>query len=170
MPAKLMWGTGLLVPTFIAAAVMAFVNDLDAVMAILVAVAALSILGNQRMLRHIEEAMSRRLLVRSSDKQGLAPSSSDLLAILVPIGDSANGPGWAVTAALLVLGIGILQYVKPTPPGLLMFFFGYHPHKVTIEAGEVRLWLTGKDQLSPGDVVTAAEPTQKLWVGRIADV
>lgn len=166
-----MWGMGLLVPTFVAAAVMAHVNELSAVGLILAGVAALSVWGNRRMLGHIEDAMSRRLSVKSSEKQGLASSAADLLFFLVPMGDLfGDGFGWAVMFAFLTIALGILQYVKPTPPWLLMFFFGYHPHKVTIEAGEVGLWLTGKDHLSPGDAVTAAEPTQKLWIGRISDV
>lgn len=171
LSAKLMWGMGLLVPTFVAAAFMAHLNDLVAVTVALATVAALSVWGNRRMLRDIEEVMSRRLAVKSSEKQGLASSAADLLAFLVPVGDLfGDGFGWAAMFVVLVVGLGILQYVKPTPPWLLMFIFGYRPHKVTIEAGEVGLWLTGKDQLSPGDAVIAAEPTQKLWIGRITDV
>lgn len=171
LPAKLVWGAGLLVPTFLAAAVMAGVKDADAVAVVLYVIAGLSVLANWSLMRGIERVMSRRLLIRSSETQALAPNASGLLGLLVPVGDLFNdGVGWAVMFGVLVLLLGVLQHVKPAPPGLLMFAFGYRPHTADIEAGAAELWLGGKAQLSPGDVVYAAEPTQRLWIGRIADV
>ena len=171
LPAKLIWGTGLLVPTLVVGAVMAGLKDFDLLAVILYLTAALGIWANWSMLRAIEGVMSRRLAVKSSETQPLARSASGLLGLLIPAGDLFDdGFGWAVMLGVLVVLLGILQYVKPAPPGLLMFFFGYRPHTVAIEAGTVELWLKGKARLSPGDDVHAAEPTQRLWIGTIADV
>jgi hypothetical protein len=166
-----MWGMGLLVPTFLAAAIVAVAKDLWVVALVLAAVAFLSVLGNWRMLRDIEEVMGRRLVIKSSEKQGLASEARGLLGLLVPTGDLFNDDlGWAVMFVVLLVLLGIIQYVKPAPPGLILFVFRYRPHKATVEAGTIDLWLQGKDQLSPGDAVFAAEPEQRLWIGRIVDV
>lgn len=171
VPAKLMWGLGRLVPTWLAGAVMAWLNDLKIVGAVLLLVAVASAWGNRRMLQDIEDVMSRRLAIESSETQGIASSPVELLAFLVPIGDLFGpGFGWAVTLGTLVAAAAVLQLVKPEPPALLMFTFGYRPHTVTLAAGDVTLWLTGKRLLSPGDAVIAAEPSQRLWIGRIDDV
>jgi hypothetical protein len=166
-----MWGMGALIPTFVMAAGVAWVKHLTLVAAITAAVAALSGFGNWRMLRDIEGVMSRRLAIKSGEKQSLASGASALIGLLVPAGDLFKDDyGWAILFGVLVVASGVLQSVKATPPGLLYLFLGYRPHKATIEAGTVELWLSGKSQLSPGDVVLAAEPEQKLWIGKIADV
>lgn len=170
-PAKLMWGMGALIPTFVAASAVAWSKDLKVVAAIMGLLAVLSGFGNWRMLRDIEEVMSRRLWIKTGEKQSLASGASALVGLLVPAGELFKGDyGWAILFGILVLAAGVLQSVKATPPGLVYFFLGYRPHKATIQAGTVELWLSGKRQLSPGDVVLAAEPEQKLWIGRIADV
>lgn len=162
---------GSLIPTFAMAAGVAWVKRLTLVAVITAVVAVVSGFGNWRMLRDIEEVMSRRLSIKSAEKQSLASGASALIGLLVPAGDLFKDDyGWAILFGVLVVASGVLQSVKATPPGLLYFFLGYRPHKATIEAGTVELWLSGKNQLSPGDVVFAAEPEQKLWMGRIADV
>lgn len=169
--AKLMWGMGALIPTFLAAAAVAWTKDLKVVAVIMGVLAVLSWFGNWRMLRDIEEVMSRRLSIENGEKQSLASGASALIGLLVPAGDLFKDDyGWAILFGVLVLAAGVLQSVKATPPGLLYFFLGYRPHKATIRAGTIELWLSGKRQLSPGDVVLAAEPEQKLWIGRIANV
>lgn len=166
-----MWGLGLLVPTVVAAAIVAGAKDLWLVALVLAVVAGLSVFGNWRMLRDIEGVMARRLEIKSSEKRGLASDAKGLLGLLVPVGDFFNDDlGWAVMFVVLLALLGILQYVKPSPPGLIFFFLRYRPHNATIEAGSIDLWLQGKHRLSPGDVVLAAEPEQKLWIGRVADV
>lgn len=166
-----MWGMGALIPTFVAATGVAWVKDLPLVAAITGLVAWLSAFGNWRMLRDIEEVMSRRLWIKSGEKQPLASGASALIGLLVPAGDLfKDDVGWAILFGVLVLGLGVLQYVKAAPPGLVLLCLGYRPHNATIEAGTVDLWLKGKAQLSPGDVVLATEPEQKLWIGRIDDV
>lgn len=171
LPAKLMWGMGALIPTFVAAAGVAWSKDLALVAAIAAVLAVLSGFGNWRMLRDIEEVMSRRLAIKSGEKQSLATGASALLGFLVPVGDVvAEDYGSAVLFGVLVVASAVIQVNKATPPGLLYFFLRYRPHKATMDAGAVELWLKGKRQLSPGDLVLAAEPEQKLWIGRIKDV
>lgn len=171
LPAKLMWVMGLLVPTFVTAAIVAGVEEMWLVASVLGAIAVISIFGNWRMLRYIEEVMVRRLAIKSSEKKGLASDAKGLLGFLVPAGNVFNDDlGWAVMFVVLLVLLGIIQYVKPVPPGLILFVLGYRPHKATIAAGPIDLWLKGKDRLGPGEVVHAAEAEQKLWIGRIGDV
>lgn len=167
--AKLMWGLGSLVPTLVLAAAVASTKDYWVSTGILLACAALAVFGNDRVLRAIERTFSRRLVVQSSESKRPAADARGLLALLVPGSDVfGQDLAWAVMLAVLLAGEAWLQIVKPAPPALFMLVRGYRYHDVVIKAGTVKLW-TRCARLGAGDVVTAAEPEQRLWIGRLDD-
>lgn len=169
--AKLVWLAGNLIPTFLAGAVAAWVRELELVSALLLAVCVLTVARNAAILNTIRAAMSTELRIVRSEKMPLAGSAESLLVVLVPVTDLfSDGIAWAVVLLTLVLVLGVMQLARATPPPLLLVAFGYLPHKAEVSSGSFQLWLNGKSQLSPGDVVVGVETEQKVWIGRISDV
>ena len=170
-PAKLVWLAGNLIPTFLAGAVAAWVRGLQVVSVLLVLVCVLTVARNVAILNTVKAAMSTELRIVRGEKISLAGSAESLLGILVPATDLfSDGIAWAVLLVVLVLFLGVMQLARATPPPLLLAAFGYRPHKAEVSGGNLVLWLNGKSQLSPGDVVLGVETEQKVWIGRVSDV
>jgi len=101
----------------------------------------------------------------------IAPNAAALLGFLVPVGDLfGDDLGWLLMFLLMLAAMVIRQLVKATPPGLFLLGLGYRPQQATLDAGTVEIWIRGKTQLSPSDVVMAAETEQALWIGSVDDV
>lgn len=170
-PAKLVWLAGNLIPTFLAAAVAAWVRELPVISVLLVVVCVLTVARNHAILQTIRAAMSTELRIVRGEKMSLAGSAESLLGLLVPATDLfSDGIAWAVVLLALVFFLGAMQLTRATPPPLLLAAFGYRPHKAEVNGGDLQLWLSGKSQLSPGDVVLGVETEQKVWIGRVLDV
>jgi hypothetical protein len=169
--AKIVWVAGELIVTFAVAAGVAWAKDYRIASLVSSLLAIAGIAANWFVLRGLEATMSHRLLVKSSKKLPVAPNAAGLLGFLVPVGDLfGDDLGWLLMVVLLASALVIRQLVKTTPPGLFLLVFGYKPHQVTVSAGAVEVWVSGKAQLSPGDVVMAVEAEQALWIGTIAVV
>jgi|GEM_PF-5805663 len=169
--ARIVWVMGELIVALAVAACVAWAKDYRIASAAAVALTILSLAANLALLRGLEASMEHRLLVRSSRKMPIAPNAAALLGFLVPVGDLfGDDLGWLLMFLLMLAAMVIRQLVKATPPGLFLLGLGYRPQQATLDAGTVEIWIRGKTQLSPSDVVMAAETEQALWIGSVDDV